>query len=269
MSEVESRGLIGFDQETSRRNFLKTAAWAGAALSAAGIGGFGVAVRQAHAVHEGYAKLTDVQILQFAYQLELLEGIFYDEGVNAGLFADDFLAQVAAIRDHEFAHADALAATITDLGGEVPATPDFIYPDGVFTDVVAFLELAATFEPVGIGAYQGAAPAGSGASGLASYWNCFVRENKASLLSCHLLCPREPTIGPGTPASCAPIRYPVPAFPIADPGPPGRKWFEGCKPDAPYAPARVGARPGVRDLRYTGCPGRVGIRATRNVRGGF
>ena len=159
MSEVESRGLIGFDQETSRRNFLKTAAWAGAALSAAGIGGFGVAVRQAHAVHEGYAKLTDVQILQFAYQLELLEGIFYDEGVNAGLFADDFLAQVAAIRDHEFAHADALAATITDLGGEVPATPDFIYPDGVFTDVVAFLELAATFEPVGIGAYQGAAPA--------------------------------------------------------------------------------------------------------------
>ena len=159
MSGVESRGLITFDQETSRRNFLKTAAWAGAALSAAGIGGFGVAVRQAHAVHEGYVPLTDAQILQFAYQLELLEGIFYDEGVNAGLFKDDFLAQVAAIRDHEFAHADALAATITDLGAEVPATPDFTYPDGVFTDVVAFLELAATFEPVGIGAYQGAAPA--------------------------------------------------------------------------------------------------------------
>ncbi len=162
MSGVESRGLIGFDQETSRRNFLKTAAWAGAALSAAGIGGFGVAVSRVNAqeqVYQTYVPLTDLQIVQFAYQLELLEGIFYDEGVNAGLFADDFLAQVAAIRDHEFAHADALAATITDLGGEVPATPDFTYPDGVFTDVVAFLELAATFEPVGIGAYQGAAPA--------------------------------------------------------------------------------------------------------------
>ncbi len=159
MSGVESRGLIGFDQETSRRNFLKTAAWAGAALTAAGIGGFGVAVRQAHAVHEGYEPLTDVQILQFAFLLEQLEADFYDRGVNAGLFADDFLAQVAAIRDHEFAHADALAATITDLGGEIPATPEFTYPDGVFTDVVAFLELAATFEPVGIGAYQGAAPA--------------------------------------------------------------------------------------------------------------
>ena len=162
MSEVESRGLIGIDQETSRRNFLKTAAWAGAALSAAGIGGFSVAVNRANAQaapYESYVGLGDAAILQFAYQLELLEGIFYDEGVNAGLFADDFLAQVAAIRDHEFAHADALAATITDLGAEVPATPDFTYPDGVFTDVVAFLELAATFEPVGIGAYQGAAPA--------------------------------------------------------------------------------------------------------------
>ncbi len=162
MSGVESRGLIVFDQETSRRNFLKTAAWAGAALSAAGIGGFGVAVNRANAQaqpYESYQGLGDAAILQFAYQLELLEGIFYDEGVNAGLFANDFLAQVAAIRDHEFAHADALAATITDLGAEVPATPDFTYPDGVFTDVVAFLELAATFEPVGIGAYQGAAPA--------------------------------------------------------------------------------------------------------------
>ena len=161
MSEVESRGLIAFDRETSRRNFLKTAAWTGAALSAMGIGGFSLANKAGaqDAPYTTYEGLGDAAILQFAYQLELLEGIFYDEGVNAGLFADDFLAQVAAIRDHEFAHADALAATITDLGAEVPATPDFTYPDGVFTDVVAFLELAATFEPVGIGAYQGAAPA--------------------------------------------------------------------------------------------------------------
>ena len=159
MSGVESRGLIGFDQETSRRSFLKTAAWAGAALSAAGIGGFGVAVRQAHATHEGYVPLGDAGILQFAFQLEQLEGIFYDEGLNAGLFKGAFADQIAAIRDHEFAHADALAATIEELGEEVPAVPQFTYPDGVFTDVVAFLELAATFEPVGIGAYQSAAVA--------------------------------------------------------------------------------------------------------------
>lgn len=159
MSGVESRVPIGLDRETSRRNFLKTAAWTGAALSAAGIGGFGVAVRQAHATHEGFVPLGDAGILQFAYLLEQLEGIFYDEGVNAGLFRDDFLAQIAEIRDHEFAHVDAIATTLGQLGAEVPAVPEFTYPDGVFTDPVAFLELAATFEPVGIGAYQSAAVA--------------------------------------------------------------------------------------------------------------
>src|SRR3712207_6355615 len=108
MSGVESRIPFGMDREVSRQNFLKKAAWTGAAFSAMGIGGFGVAVRRAEAQahpHTTYEGLGDAAILQFAYLLEQLEGIFYDEGVNAGLFADDFLAQVAAIRDHEFAHA--------------------------------------------------------------------------------------------------------------------------------------------------------------------
>ena len=163
MSGVESRiPMIGMDREVSRQKFLKTAAWTGAAFSAMGIGGFGIAVSRAEAqaqAYESYQGLGDAAILQFAYLLEQLEGIFYDEGVNSGLFADDFLAQVAAIRDHEFAHADAIATTLGQLGADVPAVPEFTYPEGVFTDVVAFLELAATFEPVGIGAYQGAAPA--------------------------------------------------------------------------------------------------------------
>ena len=162
MSGVESRIPIGMDREVSRQNFLKKAAWTGAAFSAMGIGGFGIAVSRAEAqaqAYESYQGLGDAAILQFAYLLEQLEGVFYDEGVNAGLFKGAFLDQVAVIRDHEFAHADAIATTLGQLGAEVPAVPEFTYPDGVFTDVVAFLELAATFEPVGIGAYQGAAPA--------------------------------------------------------------------------------------------------------------
>lgn len=162
MSGVESRSLIGLDRETSRRSFLKTAAWTGAALSAMGIGGFGVAVRRAEAQaaqYKSYQGLGDAAILQFAYQLELLEGTFYDEGVSAGLFKDAFLDQIAAIRDHEMAHADAIAKTLGQLGAEVPAAPQFTFPDGSFGDAATFLELAATFEPVGIGAYQGAAPA--------------------------------------------------------------------------------------------------------------
>lgn len=159
MTESDRSASFAVGRGVDRRDFLKTAAWAGAAISAAGITGFGVAVRQAKAVHEGYLEVGPLGILQFAYVLELLEGTFYDEGVNAGLFSGDALTQIAAIRDHEMAHADALAGAIVDSGGEVPATPTFTYPDGVFTDPAAFLDLAATFEPVGVGAYQGAAPA--------------------------------------------------------------------------------------------------------------
>ncbi len=159
MNGMESRVAIGLDREHSRRNFLKTAAWAGAALSAAGIGGFGVAVREAHATHEGFVPLGDAGILQFAYQLELLEGNFYAIGADSGLFVDTFLDQIAVIRDHEFAHAEAIAATLGDLGAEVPAEPEFTFPDDATADPATFLGYAATFEPVGIGAYQSAAVA--------------------------------------------------------------------------------------------------------------
>ena len=160
MSGVESRIPFGMDREVSRQNFLKKAAWTGAAFSAMGIGGFGVAVRQAQAQeYKTYQALSDTQILQFAYQLELLEGNFYAIGVDSGLFADAFLAQIAAIRDHEFAHADAIAATLGDLGAEVPPEPDFTFPQDATADAATFLGYAATLEPVGIGAYQGAAPA--------------------------------------------------------------------------------------------------------------
>ena len=163
MDGAEGRTLpIGLEREHSRRNFLKTATWATAALSAAGIGGFGVASRYAEAQaapYTTYQGLGDAAILQFAFLLEQLEGTFYAIGADSGIFTGNALAQVAELRDHEFAHADALAATIGQLGAAVPAVPEFTYPQGVFADPVAFLQLANTFEPVGIGAYQGAAPA--------------------------------------------------------------------------------------------------------------
>jgi hypothetical protein len=163
MSGTESRiSPVAIDREYSRRNFLKTAAWTGAAISAMGIGGFGVAVRRAEAqaqAYKTYQGLGDAAILQFAYQLELLEGNFYAAGVEAGLFKDAFLEQVIAIRDHEMAHADAIAATLGDLGEEVPAEPNLIFPEDATANPENFLGYAATLEPVGIGAYQGAAPA--------------------------------------------------------------------------------------------------------------
>ena len=164
MHETEGRALpVGLDREHSRRNFLKTATWATAAISAAGIGGFGVAARyadaQSTAPYTTYFGLGDAAMLQFAYLLEQLEGTFYAIGADAGIFDDFALAQIAELRDHEFAHAAAIETTLGTLGAEVPAVPEFTYPNGVFADPVAFLQLANTFEPVGIGAYQGAAPA--------------------------------------------------------------------------------------------------------------
>jgi hypothetical protein len=162
--EVGTNGAraIPLDREQSRRGFLKTAATVTAAISAMGIGGFATkawAQDGGDQPYKTYQGLGDVAILQFAYLLEQLEGIFYQTGANAGIFSGNALTQIAAIRDHEIAHAQAISATLSQLGAETPATPEFTYPDGVFQDPNAFLKLAATFEPVGIGAYQGAAPA--------------------------------------------------------------------------------------------------------------
>lgn len=162
MNGMEGRAPVGIDREYSRRNFLKTAGAVGAAISAMGIGGFGVAVRRAEAQaqpYKSYQGLGDAAILQFAYQLELLEGNFYAIGADSGLFRSAFLDQIAIIGEHEFAHADAIATTLGDLGEEVPAEPAFTFPDDATADPATFLGYAATLEPVGIGAYQGAAPA--------------------------------------------------------------------------------------------------------------
>jgi len=161
--DVDRISPVSFDREHSRRKFLKTAAWATAAVSAAGIGGFSVATRFAHAQqgvnYPTYQGLGDAAILGFALQLERLEGTFYANGVNAGILSGDALAQVAAIRDHEMAHADAITTTLQGLGASVPPAPSLTFPAGAFGDPGTFLGLAATLEPVGVGAYGGAAGA--------------------------------------------------------------------------------------------------------------
>ncbi len=163
MDGAESRTFpVAFDREFSRRNFLKTAGWATAALAAAGFGGVTLAGRDAQAQaapYTTYQGLGDAAILSVAYQLELLEGNFYAAGVDSGLFVDDFsVSQLAAIRDHEFAHADAIEGVLNTLGAAIPE-PALVFPPDATADAATFLTYAATLEPVGIGAYQGAAPA--------------------------------------------------------------------------------------------------------------
>ena len=165
MSEADGRiGPVAIDREYSRRSFLKTAAWATAALSAAGIGGFGVASRKAHAQAAPYttytqANLSDVAILQFALGLEQLESTFYITAVKSGVVSGDALTAITDIRDDEIAHVKALTQDIQKAGATPMQYGPFTFPNGTFTDPTAFLKLAGTFETVGIGAYTGAAPA--------------------------------------------------------------------------------------------------------------
>ena len=162
-ADIGRTSPVGLDQEHSRRSFLKTAGWVTAAISAAGVGGFGVATRfadaQAPPNYPTYQGLGDAAILGFALQLERLEGTFYAQGVDSGLFSGPALAQIAALRDHEMAHADALSSTLASLGAPVPPPPALTFPPDATSSPARFLELAATLEPVGVGAYGGAAGA--------------------------------------------------------------------------------------------------------------
>ena len=162
MDGAEGRiSAVGFGRERSRRDFLKTAAAVGAALSAAGFGGVALLARDAEAQEAPYTTyqgLGDAAILSVAYQLELLEGNFYAAGANSGLFTGNALTQISQLSNDEFAHADAIAGVLSSLGAAIPE-PQLVFPPDATADAATFLTYAATLEPVGIGAYQGAAPA--------------------------------------------------------------------------------------------------------------
>ena len=162
MDGAEGRiSAVGFGRERSRRDFLKTAAAVGAALSAAGFGGVALLARDAEAQaapYTTYQGLGDAAILSLAYQLELLEGNFYAAGANSGLFTGNALTQITQLSNDEFTHADAIAGVLSSLGAAIP-DPQLVFPPDATADAATFLTYAATLEPVGIGAYQGAAPA--------------------------------------------------------------------------------------------------------------
>jgi hypothetical protein len=100
----------------------------------------------------------DVDILNFALTLEYLEGAFYTQAVKQtkGLSGD--AKEIATtLRDNELEHVDALTATIKKLGGKPVKAPGVDFGDA-FSSQDSFLELAQTFEDLGVGAYNGAGP---------------------------------------------------------------------------------------------------------------
>ena len=143
LDAVEIKGI-------TRSSFiLRGAVAAGSVYGAGMVSPF---VRQAFAQGGG----GDVEVLNFALTLEFLEAAFYREAAGVSGLSADAKELVKTFGEEEQQHVDAIKGTIRDLGGEPVAEPmvDF----GRLNSEDAFLELAVTFEDLGVSAYNGAAP---------------------------------------------------------------------------------------------------------------
>lgn len=171
----------------SRRGFLKTSAkLAGGGAVAMAVAGTTLTGGRRSALAQEFE--SDLDILQYALTLELLESTFYEEGldkfsdkdfeealgdesdkdedkdeektpiVNAqGGSARSIRDRIVEIGEHEKEHVEVLTQTITDLGFAPVEGGDFDFGDA-FDDVEAFLETAQALENTGVSAYLGAAP---------------------------------------------------------------------------------------------------------------
>ncbi|KAL7753543.1 hypothetical protein RI367_001318 [Sorochytrium milnesiophthora] len=106
---------------------------------------------------------NDVNILNFALTLELLESSFYVEGLRlfpesemrrAGIEnAKDTFKNIFHIAEHEQAHVNTLTTVIKSLGGRPVSQCEFAFH---LPDVRSFVTTARILEKVGVSAYTGA-----------------------------------------------------------------------------------------------------------------
>jgi len=148
---VPQLAAVQIDGMTRSSFMLKSALAAGAVYGGATVAPF---VSKAIAQEN----MGDVEILNFALTLEVLESTFYEEALKqvSGL-SGDVQELAEQLQDDEAEHVAALTSTIEDLGGKPVEAPKFDFGDA-FQDEDAFLELAQTFEDTGVSAYNGAAP---------------------------------------------------------------------------------------------------------------
>lgn len=140
--------VINFRDDHLRRNFLRAAA-------VIGVGSSMAAVTRQDRRASAEPAASDLEILNYALTLEHLEAEFYAQGIEGGVLSGRELELVEPIGEHEKEHVTALTQTIKDLGGTPIEKPEFVFPDGTFTDKMTFLTTASAFEELGVTAYHG------------------------------------------------------------------------------------------------------------------
>lgn len=134
----------------NRGQFLTTGMRGGLALVA---GGSLLAATTGSAIG---ADSGDVAIAKLAATAELLAIDFYGKAIAGGMFKADMLAYLAAAKQNEQDHYDALAGV---LGAAAPKGVKFKYPAGTFASVESVAATGIALETAFVGAYIGAVEA--------------------------------------------------------------------------------------------------------------
>lgn len=145
------------DFALSRRNYVAGTLVGGVAALATPLG-LGRAFAQG---------MNDVDILQFALTLEHLEARMYQDMLATNILTGKEMQYFQSFGAHEAAHVDALTSALSAAGADPVAAQDS-YNFPAFNNRGDILNFARTAEELGVGAYQGAAPAISNADYLAA-----------------------------------------------------------------------------------------------------
>lgn len=140
---------------SSRRQFLRASAIAGGltalgSMTPAAIAGFSLGRAAAE-------EMTDLDVLNYALTLEHFEARLYREVIDSGILSGQAQTYAEVYGGHEAAHVEAVAGTISKLGG-TPVQEQESYKFPELTSQMQTLEVLSTVEDVGASAYLGAAP---------------------------------------------------------------------------------------------------------------
>ena len=134
----------------TRGDFMKKAAVGGGAL----IGGATLLTGFPSIALAGKpSRKQDIQILNYAYTLELLEAAFYNEALKNGALTGEVLATTKIVAKHENTHVKTLRAV---LGKNARKIPKFDFKNTT-SDPGVFLDTAVKLEDTGVKAYSGQA----------------------------------------------------------------------------------------------------------------